>query len=57
MNDWQKGYSNGQRHIITAIKELLEESENRISIISILALLDRFEGQIEVLESSKKGKS
>ena len=51
---YYRGYATGQRQLITAIKSLLEESENRISIISILALLDRFEGQLEDLESKEE---
>lgn len=51
-DEWARGYINGQRHVITAIRELLENSENRISIISILALLDKYEGDIEKLRES-----
>lgn len=49
-----KGVFHGRNHVINAIKDLLENNENHISIISILARLDAFEAEEAVYRSKKK---
>lgn len=53
MTDWQQGYVSGQLQLITKIKDLLENSEHRISIISLLALLDNTEALIEKIQTEE----
>lgn len=51
-NDWFRGYKNGRLRLITDIRDLLENSEHRVSIISILALLERAEQELAEAEAA-----
>lgn len=45
-----RGLKVGRLTVINAVKDILENSEQHISIVSILATLDRLEKELEALK-------
>ena len=45
--DYLKGYRNGIFTVTAAVRDILDNSENAISILQILALLERKETEVE----------
>jgi hypothetical protein len=51
-NEWFRGYKNGRLRLVNDIRDLLENAEHRVSILSILAMLERVEQELIEAEAA-----
>ena len=49
LTDYMRGLRTGRLEVVNRVRTILEESENRISILTILAELERLEQEVAEL--------